>query len=168
MEGDSATTRRSRFANGHSKHSARTMTTTVLFLCTGNYYRSRFAEHYFNALACQRKLTWRAESRGLQPSIENIGCISSHALARLRLRGIEPPKHVRPPLDLEEEILAAATVVVAVNEVEHRPLMQVRFPHWTERVRYWTVHDLDVTDANSGLAAIELAVQELLAELSAL
>ena len=144
------------------------MTTTVLFLCTGNYYRSRFAEHYFNALASQMKLAWRAESRGLQPSIENIGCISSYALARLRLRGIEPPQPVRAPLDLEEENLAAAAVVVAVNEVEHRPLMQVRFPHWTERVRYWTVHDLDVTDANSGLAAIELAVQELLAELSAL
>jgi len=144
------------------------MSPTVLFLCTGNYYRSRFAECYFNALACQRKLAWRAESRGLQPSIENIGSISSHALARLRLRGIEPPTPVRPPQDLEEESLAAATLVVAVNEVEHRPLMQVRFPHWTERVRYWKVHDLDVTDANAGLAAIEQAVQELLTELSEL
>ncbi len=144
------------------------MSSTVLFLCTGNYYRSRFAEHYFNALASERKLAWRAESRGLHPSIENIGSISSHALARLRLRGIEPQQPVRPPRDLEEEDLASAALVVAVNEVEHRPLMQVRFPHWRDRVRYWRVHDLDVTDANSGLAAIELAVQELLAELSAL
>lgn len=144
------------------------MSPTVLFLCTGNYYRSRFAEYYFNALACQRKLAWRAESRGLQPSIENIGSISSHALARLRLRGIEPPRPERPPQDLEEENLAAASLVVAVNEFEHRPLMQVRFPQWTERVRYWRVHDLDVTDANAGLAAIEQAVQELLAELSEL
>ncbi len=144
------------------------MRSTVLFLCTGNYYRSRFAEHYFNALACERKLVWRAESRGLQPSIENIGRISSHALARLRLRGIEPAQPMRAPRDLEEEDLALAGLVVAVNEVEHRPLMRVRFPHWTERVRYWRVHDLDVTDANSGLAAIEFAVQELLAELSEL
>ena len=29
---------------GQEQHKSR----TVLFLCTGNYYRSRFAEHYFN------------------------------------------------------------------------------------------------------------------------
>lgn len=38
-------------------------TETVLFLCTGNYYRSRFAEIYFNALAAQRGSPWRADSR---------------------------------------------------------------------------------------------------------
>ena len=82
----------------------------------------------------------------------------------------ESSRHVRygRRRGLKEENLAAAALVVAVNEVEHRPLMQVRFPHWTERVRYWKVHDLDVTDASSGLAAIEQAVQVLLAELSEL
>ena len=37
---------------------------TVLFLCSGNYYRSRFAEIFFNWLAPQQGLNWRAESRG--------------------------------------------------------------------------------------------------------
>ena len=37
----------------------------VLFLCTGNYYRSRFAEILFNQLAPTRGLNWRADSRGL-------------------------------------------------------------------------------------------------------
>ena len=144
------------------------MSPTVLFLCTGNYYRSRFAEHYFNVLAGQRELAWRATSRGLQTSLENLGFMSKHVLDRLRLQGIEPPKSLRLPLDVQEEDLASAELVIAVNEIEHRPLMQARFPQWTDRVRYWRVHDLGVTDADSGLAAIEEAVQSLLAELSEL
>ena len=38
---------------------------TVLFLCTGNYFRSRFAEILFNSLSTQRGLDWTASSRGL-------------------------------------------------------------------------------------------------------
>ena len=37
----------------------------VLFLCTGNYYRSRFAEAVFNSVAARMGLSWRASSRGL-------------------------------------------------------------------------------------------------------
>ena len=37
---------------------------TVLFLCTGNYYRSRFAEVLFNSLAGKMGLPWKASSRG--------------------------------------------------------------------------------------------------------
>jgi protein-tyrosine phosphatase len=36
----------------------------VLFLCTGNYYRSRYAEELFNHLARAEGIGWRAFSRG--------------------------------------------------------------------------------------------------------
>ena len=47
----------------------------VLFLCTGNYYRSRFAEVLFNHVAGERGLGWRAESRGLDLAggVNNMG-----------------------------------------------------------------------------------------------
>ena len=38
----------------------------LLFVCTGNYYRSRTAEELFNFLATHRTLSWRADSRGLR------------------------------------------------------------------------------------------------------
>jgi protein-tyrosine phosphatase len=38
---------------------------TVLFLCTGNYYRSRNAEVLFNSVAGKMSLPWKASSRGL-------------------------------------------------------------------------------------------------------
>ena len=37
----------------------------VLLLCTGNYYRSRFAEILFNSVVAKMGLLWRASSRGL-------------------------------------------------------------------------------------------------------
>src|SRR6266446_4485609 len=49
---------------------------TVLFLCTGNFYRSRFAEIYFNWLAPREKLLWRADSRGLALDPTNFGPLS--------------------------------------------------------------------------------------------
>ncbi len=144
------------------------MPDTVLFLCTGNYYRSRFAEHYFNEQARLRNMDWQASSRGLQPSQDNLGFMSRDALDRLRVLDINPPEPLRLPMDLQEDDLRAATVTIAVNEIEHRPLMEARFPEWTERVRYWRIFDVDVTAADTGLAAIEEAVQALLSELSAL
>ena len=40
-------------------------TPKLLFICTGNYYRSRFAEMLFNTLAREGHLQWIAESRGI-------------------------------------------------------------------------------------------------------
>ena len=139
-----------------------------MFLCTGNYYRSRFAEHFFNEHARRKKLAWQARSRGLQPSLENLGFMSRHALDRLSRLGMTPRGPLRLPMDLRSSDLMAAELTIAMNEMEHRPLMAARFPEWTERVRYWKIYDLDVADADSGLASIENAVLGLLDELSAL
>ncbi len=48
----------------------------VLFVCTGNYYRSRFAELFFTARAAQAGLPWAAQSRGFILAPQNIGPIS--------------------------------------------------------------------------------------------
>ena len=93
---------------------------TVLFLCTGNYYRSRFAGHVFNDRARKGGIAWLADSRGL-----------------------------------------------ALDETEHRSLMDERFPAWSGTVEYWLVHDLDRTDADSALAQVHAAVVRLLDDLDA-
>jgi protein-tyrosine phosphatase len=48
---------------------------TVRFLCTGNYYRSRFAEALFISVAVRMGLPWRASSRGLalERGVNNVG-----------------------------------------------------------------------------------------------
>ena len=58
------------------------MAFTVLFLCTGNYYRSRFAEILFNARTAQEPIDFHATSRGVatELGVDNIGPISNAAL----------------------------------------------------------------------------------------
>ena len=142
---------------------------TVLFLCTGNYYRSRFAEVLFNSLAAASRLPWRAESRGLalERGVHNVGPMSADALRRLQVLGVAAGAYLRLPLPLAEPDLERAALVVALKEAEHRPLLRERFPRWEERVRFWHIHDTDAGTVEEALAGIEREVRALVARLRA-
>lgn len=65
----------------------------LLFLCTGNYYRSRFCEEYFNHRAVRHGLIWRADSRGLAPDVTvfgNVGPLSPYTLSGVERAGRQP------------------------------------------------------------------------------
>ena len=134
---------------------------TCLFLCTGNYYRSRFAEIYFNALAGREGVLWQAESRGLHIEAPNPGPISQATLAWLRNLQIEPPAQLRMPLSASEEDFLRANVIVAVKEAEHRPLMIRKHPAWVDRVEYWHIHDQDVAQPQQAIPELISHVDQL-------
>jgi protein-tyrosine phosphatase len=141
---------------------------TVLFLCTGNYYRSRFAEILFNHLARERGMSWRAESRGLNLKIgtHNVGPLSVHARSACTARGLALPEPLRMPVAASEEDFTSAGLVIAVKEAEHRPYLSRMFPDWQDRVRYWHVHDLDAASADVAMAELEALVRGLVNELA--
>jgi protein-tyrosine phosphatase len=136
----------------------------MLFLCTGNYYRSRFAELLFNHLAKQRDLDWQATSRGLalERGVNNVGPISQHTLAGLVARGIAFASEVRRPRALKESDLASAHHIVAVNRAEHLPILERKFPQRVEQVEFWHVNDCDLTTPDEALAQIEGGVLGLI------
>lgn len=68
---------------------------TVLFLCTGNYYRSRYAEILFNAKAEEMGLEWNAVSRGLAPDPRNPGPMFHETIKALQKQGISVENHLR-------------------------------------------------------------------------
>lgn len=142
---------------------------TVLFLCTGNYYRSRHAEAVFNHHAAERRLGWRATSRGLAVELgtNNVGPMSRATQARLTALGIAHGPELRHPLPVTAADLSGAVLVVALKEAEHRPLLNERFPGWAERVEFWAVHDLDVATPDVALPEIERRVRALLDRLAA-
>lgn len=139
------------------------MPNNILFICTGNYYRSRYAEIYFNHLASQMGLDWKADSRGLDTTGgHNVGPISKFALERLAQHEISPGAPVRFPMRLEEKDLQKASLIIAIHRVEHQPMMEKQFPAWAEKVIYWDVADLDVTDSENALSSIEENIRSLI------
>jgi protein-tyrosine phosphatase len=137
----------------------------VLFICTGNYYRSRFAEALFNHHACGRNLAWRAVSRGLAIHLVT-GDLSPFAAQALEQRAVEL-RHTAPiRIPLCEADLREARLRIALREREHRPLLARAFPDWEPHVRFWDVADADELAPDDALRRIEEQVLALLDELA--
>jgi protein-tyrosine phosphatase len=139
----------------------------LLFLCTGNYYRSRFAEVLFNSLAAASQLDWRADSRGLALDLTggNVGPMSTAAFELLAVKGIRCVSMKRFPQAVSAGDLQAAQLIIALDEQEHRPMMRVRFPEWENKAVYWLVHDLDKWNAETALTILDNQVNQLVEEL---
>jgi protein-tyrosine phosphatase len=136
---------------------------TVLFLCTGNYYRSRYAEVLFNSVAGKMSLPWRASSRGLalERGVNNAGPMAVAAVKALQARGLRAVAEIgRFPVQVTAEDFEGAHWIVALKEAEHLPLLRERFPAWAEKVEFW-----HVDDAPEVLGLIEREVLDLAARL---
>jgi len=137
----------------------------VMFLCTGNYYRSRFAEALFNHHAFQRGLNWTATSRGLATHLQDgdLSPLTAQALAErtIDLLHTGPTRRAVTLQDFDD-----ADLIIAMEDREHRPYVRQRFPEWEARTLYWDVSDIDFTPWEEALPAIERHVLRLLDELS--
>jgi len=138
----------------------------ILFLCTGNYYRSRYAEALFNHEASRRGLGWRAFSRGLAIHLAPPDGLSPHTTLRLRERGISRDRTSKRPSQVADDDFRRANRVIAIKETEHRPLMADLHPDWENRIEYWEISDLDGATPEVALAAIEEKVGKVIDELA--
>ncbi|PWH11752.1 MAG: low molecular weight phosphatase family protein [Anaerolineae bacterium] len=138
----------------------------VLFLCTGNYYRSRFAEDWFNHLAKKQGREWLAESRGLANDwlwLRNSGPMAPEAIHELEKRGAKPSVK-RWPQALKAGEWRSFQRVIALNREEHKPLIAARFPELSD-VTYWDIKDLGEEESASALGRLAEQVENLLREL---
>lgn len=133
---------------------------TVLFVCTGNIYRSRFAEALFNHRASSERLAWRAESRGFQPRVVEGG-LSIEARRGLEARGISRRCTRTLAAGVREGMLAKASLIVLMKGSEHLPMLEAAFPAWRNRVKCWEIHDIDVEPPEMALPKLEREINEL-------
>lgn len=135
----------------------------ILFLCTGNYYRSRFAEIYFNYKAVNTN--WVAYSRGLRLDPRNYGKISSIATEELSKLGI-PVENQPYPQKAELEDLKKADMIICMNKNEHESMIKDKFSEFKENIIYWDIYDVFERDSSSEVPKIIRNVDQLIEEIS--
>jgi protein-tyrosine phosphatase len=162
----------------------------LLFICSGNYYRSRLAEILFNHLASEAGLAWDAQSRGLLSTGELKG-MSEHSIAYLKSQKLQRlAAEPRNPLVADVEDLTDSDLVIGMCQEEHRSMVEQKFLalakalHKAGRIRYWNIYDIPgrpraivrllggghrgpSQPAESGTEHIALAVRGLIKELGA-
>ncbi len=137
---------------------------TILFICTGNYYRSRFCEEYFNHMVNDKP--WRAVSKGINAdNTNNVGPMSVFAMEGLKKRGVILDGELRYPQKLTIKDLENASLTIAVKEKEHKPMMTSKFPEWAERINYWDVSDVPHLLPAQALSRLERQVKTLISSL---
>ncbi len=141
------------------------MNNRVLFICTGNYYRSRYAEILFNDYASRYHLDWMAFSRGFEDSTRPWP-ISPNAKKRLKIKSI-PLKQIRYPIRLSAQDLTQASRIILMDEIEHRPMLTSQYPQWLSRVEFWQIRDVDFESPHSALPKLEERLERLVTDLQA-
>jgi protein-tyrosine phosphatase len=137
----------------------------ILFICTGNYYRSRFAEAVFNYHSEQQRLPWTAFSRGLAVHLAE-GYLSSFTAEALLTRQIDLRHTGRQRVQLSEDDLRQADRRIALDRTEHYPMMRNQFPTWTDKIEYWDVPDIPYRSFEHALPEIERKIVQLLQEVA--
>jgi protein-tyrosine phosphatase len=139
-----------------------------LFVCTGNFYRSRHAEALFNWHARRTGHPARAFSRGLLTTLvaDEPTLISRDTEKRLGELGIPLELTGAAPTQLRREDLERAHRTIALKRDEHYAMMLQSHPEWADRIDYWTVHDIDFAQPTEALPQIEGRILELMKELT--
>ena len=137
----------------------------VLFVCTGNHYRSRFAEALFNQKAREAHLDWMAVSRGLRlvPSQQGISSLAQRELIQ---RGVPQELWKGDPKALTKEDLEASNYIVLMDEAEHRPMLEKQFPVRDDhKIHYWHIGEIGKMKLPTACKAMAKDVEELLGTL---
>jgi protein-tyrosine phosphatase len=134
---------------------------SVLFVCTGNYYRSRFAEIYYNHIY-KPQSSGLAYSRGFEVyKSNNPGPISPHTidyLQRLDIKVVDP----RFPLQLKRQDFTRASEVILMDKTEHLPMLQRYFPEFKiNRLITWDFPDIQFREPNEILPALKISIERL-------
>ncbi|CAI9086552.1 protein-tyrosine-phosphatase [Candidatus Methylacidiphilum fumarolicum] len=133
----------------------------ILFICTGNIYRSRFAQAIFNFHAFQHSLCWEAFSRGIAAS-KTPGLLSPFVKETLIQKNIPLSFAGTDPVQLHIRDLQNATLRIALREEEHKEPLKNLFPGWEKNCLFWHVGDINLIPPERALKMIESATLEII------
>ena len=140
----------------------------LCFVCTGNYYRSRFAEECFNSSAHKHSSEWRADSRGVGDlaCLENSGPISKHVIQELQKRGYPITNGTRMPERLKKNETGHYDLFVCLNGDEHESPLLKEFGIPGEKILCWDILDDDKSPPEIEMERLERKLSQLVETLS--
>ena len=95
----------------------------ILFVCTANIHRSRFAEEVFNHLAIQDNKEYRAFSAGLRVGDFSYREIYYPALEHLESFNIKPIRPKESSMHIDDVILEDYYKIICMDKNEHKPMV---------------------------------------------
>lgn len=138
---------------------------SILFICTGNYYRSRFSESYFNARVQEARLPFQADSAGLRANHPgNVGPISIFARKRLERHDIQADLQ-RFPRSITQNDFSTSAQIIALDESEHRPMMEQQWPSYADKITYWHIPDIQFMEPEEALDRMTEVLERFLDQL---
>ncbi len=102
----------------------------------------------------------------LERGKENYGPISWYAVDALQNKGLTLGDDIRNPKAVSLMDLESAHMIIAMDKVEHHPIVTERHPEWLERMYFWDVADIAFVEPVEALAKIERLVDALVKRLS--
>lgn len=138
----------------------------LLFVCSGNYYRSRFAEAYLNYLSDLFSLDIKAESRGLaihfaDELAEEFGEISKDTKERCNSLGIPKKYWDKNRESIRREDFENFDQIICLDLEEHAPMIKEQFPDQIYSVCYLKVKDIFDWEPKQTLDSISETIQEM-------
>ena len=95
----------------------------ILFVCTANIFRSRFAEEAFNFLVVEERIPAKAFSAGLKVGEYHVRKIHRPALEQLEKLNIKPKRPNELSVHINEVQLSKYDKLICMDEAEHKPMI---------------------------------------------
>lgn len=131
----------------------------VLFVCTGNYYRSRFAEIYYNHCVGKQM----SFSRGFEVFMgRNEGSISAYTEKFLHELGIVRYNRNQLPVQITDQDFEIAGRIIFLDGEEHLPMYKKYFPKRQDEITIWSFPDIQFQSPELILPAIKEKIDDLI------
>ena len=135
----------------------------VLFVCDGNYYRSRFAAAYLKYKANRLHLPLTVTSRGVKTYVHRGKTVSPLALKELQRRGIPADYAAGVPTPLTNDDLRNADRIIAMTRASQESAMrQLSTGQSMPKTEYW-----EIDDDETACGRLAQRIDQLVTELSA-
>lgn len=137
----------------------------ILFVCTGNIFRSRFAEEVFNHLCKINGVDATAFSAGLQVGRYKQRKIYWPAMNELERLKIEPLRSNEESVHIDDIDVSIYDQIICMDEEEHKPMVRSNELLSGFTFQYWNIVDMPKVSSDISLPKCYKKVESLIDQL---